>query len=313
MKWFDSARARLRLLFARRAAEARMDDEFRFHIEMETDQLIRAKGLAPDEARRQALAAFGGVETHKETLRDGRGLAWLGGLSLDVKLGLRMLVKYPGLTLAGGLALAIAIGAGAGYYDLIGKVAASTIPLPEGDRLVLIETQNTLTNEHESRVVRDFLDWRRELKTIEDVGAYRTDTQNLIIGSAPPALIQRAELSVAAFRAARVPPLLGRPLLDSDDKPGAPSVVVLGYDVWQHSLGGRRDVVGSVVKLGDTPATVIGVMPNGFAYPVNHDAWTPLSLRASYRALEGGAITVIGRLAPGVTQEQADAELRVLG
>ena len=90
-------------------------------------------------------------------------------------------------------------------------------------------------------------------------------------------------------------------------------MVVLGYDVWQRSLGGRQDVLGSVVKLGNTPATVIGVMPKGFGYPVNHDAWTPLSLRASYEALEGGAISVIGRLVPGVTREQANAELRVLG
>jgi hypothetical protein len=87
MKWLDSARVRLRLLFAGRTAESRMTDEFRFHIEMETDHLVRAKGLAPDEARRHALAAFGGVEKYKEALRDGRGLAWLSGLSLDVKLG----------------------------------------------------------------------------------------------------------------------------------------------------------------------------------------------------------------------------------
>ena len=104
----------------------------------------------------------------------------------DYKLGLRMLLKYPGLTLAGGLALAIAIGVGAGYYDLIGKVMAPTIPLPEGDRLVLIETQNTLTNAPEPRVVRDFLEWRRELQTIEDLGAYRTATRNLIVGNARP-------------------------------------------------------------------------------------------------------------------------------
>ena len=122
-----------------------------------------------------------------------------------------------------------------------------------------------------------------------------------------------AELTAAAFGTARVPPLLGRALLDSDEMPGAPGVVVLGYDVWQRSLGGRQDVVGSVVTLGNTPATVIGVMPEGFGYPVNHDAWTPLSLRASYDALEGGAIGVIGRLAPGVSREQANAELRVFG
>ena len=231
----------------------------------------------------------------------------------DYKLGIRMLLKYPGLTLAGGLALAIAIGIGAGWYDLMGKIMAPTIPLPEGDRLVLIETQNTLTNEPEPRVVHDFLEWRRELRTIEDLGAYRTDTRNLVVGNAAPEPIQMAELTAAAFGTARVSPLLGRALLGSDETPGAPGVVVLGYDVWQRLLGGRQDVVGSIVKLGNTPATVIGVMPKGFAYPFNHDAWTPLSLRASYDALEGGAISVIGRLAPGVSREQANAELRVVG
>ena len=231
----------------------------------------------------------------------------------DYKLGVRMLLKYPGLTLAGGLALAIAIGVGAGYYDLIGKAMAPTIPLPEGDRLVLIETQNTLTSEPELRVVRDFLEWRRELRTIEDLGAYRADTRNLIVTSAVPEPIQIAQITAAAFRTARVSPLLGRALLESDERPGAPGVVVLGYDVWQRALGGRPEVVGSIVQLGNTPATVIGVMPEDFAYPVNHDAWTPLALRASYEPFEGGAIGVIGRLAPGVTLERANAELRVLG
>ena len=235
------------------------------------------------------------------------------GVLQDYKLGLRMLVKYPGLTFAGGLALAIAIGVGAGWYDLSGKILAPTIPLPEGDRLVVIETQNTLTNAPEPRIVRDFLEWRRELRTIEGLGAYRTDTRNLVVGSATPEPIQIAELTAAAFDTARVPPLLGRAPLDSDEVPGASSVVVLGYDIWQRSLGGREDVVGSVVRLGNTPATVIGVMPEGFGYPLNHDAWTPLSLRTSYGALEGGAISVIGRLAPGVSREQANAELRVFG
>jgi predicted permease len=239
-------------------------------------------------------------------------MAWLNGLALDAKLGGRMLLKYPGLTLAGGLAIAIAIAIGAGWYDFTGKFLAPAIPLPEGDRLVVIETANTLTNEPEPRVIRDFLEWRRELRTIEDLGAYRTATRSLIAGDAAPEPIRMAEVTAAAFRTARVSPLLGRGLLDADDTPGAPDVVVLGYDVWQR-LGARRDVVGTVLKLGNTPVTVIGVMPDGFGYPINHEAWAPLSLRASYGALEGGAIGVIGRLAPGVTRAQADAELRVVG
>ena len=117
----------------------------------------------------------------------------------DYKLGLRMLLKYPGLTLAGGLALAIAIGVGAGWYDVVGKVLAPTIPVPEGDRLVSIETQNALTNEPERRVLHDFLEWRRGLHTIESLGAYRTQTRNFVVGNRVPEPIQVAELTAAAF------------------------------------------------------------------------------------------------------------------
>jgi predicted permease len=231
----------------------------------------------------------------------------------DYRLGFRMLLKYPGLTLAGGLALAIAIGIGAVWYEVIGRVFAPAIPLPEGDRLVTIETRNTLTNEREPRVLRDFLEWRRGLQTIQGLGAYRTHVRNLVVGNTAPEPIQVAELTTDAFGTARVPPLFGRALLDSDEKPGAPAVVVLGFDVWQRSLGGRDNVLGSVVTLGDTPATVIGVMPAGFGYPVNHKAWTPMPLRSSYEALEGDAINVIGRLAAGVSRQQAEAEIQLFG
>ena len=205
MRWFDSARTRLRLLFARRAADSRMNDEFRFHIEMETEQLMRAKGLAPDEARRQALAAFGGVEKHKEALRDGRGLAWLSSLSLDLKLGGRMLVKYPGLTLAGGLALAIAIGIGAGWYDMMGKLLCADDPAAR-------------RRPHRLHRDAEYPDERaraaRRCATSSNGGAScarsrtwgrtATNVRNLIVGNAAPELIQVAELTAAAFRTARV-------------------------------------------------------------------------------------------------------------
>jgi putative ABC transport system permease protein len=231
----------------------------------------------------------------------------------DYKLGVRMLLKYPGLTIAGGLALAIAIGIGAGWYDLAGKLLWPTIPLPDGDRVVTIETQNALTNEPEFRLTRDFLEWRSDVRSIDGLGAYRTERRNLIVGNTPPVPIRTAALTANAFRTGRVSPLIGRGLLEADEKPGAPGVVVLGYDVWQRSFEGRNDIVGSAVKLGSTPVTVVGVMPEGFRYPVSYHAWTPLQLRASYGALEGGPISIIGRLKPGITLEQANAELRVLG
>jgi putative ABC transport system permease protein len=231
----------------------------------------------------------------------------------DYKLAVRMLLKYPGLTIAGGLALAIAIGIGAGWYDLFGKLMWPTIPLPDGDRIVVIETQNALTNRPELRVTRDFLEWRSDVRSIDGLGAFRTELRNLIVGNTPPVLIRTAALTATAFRTARVTPLIGRGLLDADEKPGAAGVVVVGYDVWQRSFEGRNDIVGSTVKLGSTPLTVVGVMPEGFGYPVRYHAWTPLQLRASYGALEGDPIGIIGRLKPGITLEQATAELRVLG
>ena len=224
-----------------------------------------------------------------------------------------MLLKYPGLTLAGGLALAVAIGVGAGWYDLSGKILSPTVPLPEGDRIVVVETQNTLTNQVEGRVARDFLEWRRTLRTIDGLGAFRPEPRNLAAGDSVPEPVRTVALTATAFATARVAPLLGRPLLESDEASGAPAVVLLGYELWRRTFAGRPDVVGSVVRLGNTPATVIGVMPDGFAYPMNYDAWTPLSLRGVYGPLEGSPIGVIGRLAPGVTLEQARAEMRVAG
>src|SRR4026208_1453067 len=107
----------------------------------------------------------------------------------DYRLGGRVLVKYPGLTMAGGLALAIAIGIGAGWYDLFGKLLWPTIPLPDGDRIVVVETPRSLTHQPERRVTRDFLEWRGDVRSIDGLGAYRSELRNLIVGNTPPVLI----------------------------------------------------------------------------------------------------------------------------
>ena len=231
----------------------------------------------------------------------------------DYKLGLRMLRKYPGLTIAGGLALAIAIGIGAGWYDLARDIFRPTIPLAEGERIVEVEMRNSAASEDERRLLHDFLDWRQNAPLLQDLGAYRTLERNLILGDARPEPVTVAEITASAFRLARVPPLMGRPLVEADEQPGAPPVVVLGYSVWQQRFGGRADAVGQTVKLGRTATTVVGVMPEGFAFPINHRMWVPLQIRsAGYAPLDGPAIRVFGRLAPGSTQAQAYAQVTAL-
>jgi hypothetical protein len=231
----------------------------------------------------------------------------------DYKLGLRMLVKYPGLTIAGGLALAIAIGIGAGWYDLSRQFLHPAVPLPDGDRLVELDLDNALTGGDEPRLLHDFVAWRGDMRSVEDLGAYRTIERNLTQAGRPPRPVLLAETTASAFLVARVPPILGRTLIDADEQSGAQAVVVLGYDVWQRQFDGRPDLVGQDVQLGQTMATVVGVMPEGFRFPVNHQAWVPLQIRASgYAPLEGGPIRIFGRLAPGVSLREAAAELTTL-
>src|SRR5688500_17179549 len=179
MTWFHAAKARLRLL-SRRAAESRIDNEIRFHLEMETDRLVREQKLDRDEARRRALVTFGGVQQHTETLREGRGMAWLNGMSLDLKLGGRMLVKYPGLTIVGGLAMAFGIWFGAVTFEMFGLVTTTKLPLPDADRIVQIDIEDVKAQQPEFKALYDFQQWRSSIRSVTDLGAYRNLSANVL-------------------------------------------------------------------------------------------------------------------------------------
>jgi predicted permease len=233
--------------------------------------------------------------------------------STDVKLGFRMLRKYPGLTIAGGLALAIAIGVGAGWYDFSQDLLRPRIPLPDGDRLVEIEVRHSLSSRPEQRVLSDFIGWRRDARSVEQLSAYRTIERTVTREGVRIESALVAETTASAFRVARVPPLLGRTLLDADEQRDAPSVVLLGYQTWQRLFGGRVDAIGKTIDVGTTSAMVVGVMPQSFAFPINHQLWVPLQLRPSgYVPLEGVQVRVFGLLASGVTRAEATAELDAL-
>ncbi|HEX6071127.1 MAG TPA: ABC transporter permease [Longimicrobiaceae bacterium] len=293
---------------------AEMGEEMRFHVDMEAERLQREQGLEPAEARRQAVVAFGGMEKHREAGRDALGLAWLGGLMLDLKLGGRMLVKYPGLTVVGGLAMAFAIWAGAVLFEMVMLFVSPTLPLPEGDRIVHLRNWDVEASDPEPRALHDYLVWRQTMRSVTDFGAWEDVTRNLMGPDGEARPVQVAAITASGFRVAATPPLLGRPLVPADERAGAPPVVVLGHDVWRARFGSDSAIVGRTVQLGDAYATVVGVMPDGFTFPVAHDAWTPFSpglLDAAPRS--GPGITIFGRLAPGATLDDAQAELTALG
>src|SRR5690606_34000132 len=148
-------------------AYAEMDEQMRFQLQMEAERLQRERGLDPAEARRQAAVAFGGVEGYKEACQEARGMGWLGGLSLDVRLGVRMLRKYPGLSLVGVLGMAVAIAVGAGVFSLVRAVTDPALPLDEGDRIVkLLNNDLTTDDEPEETHLHDLEVWREELDAV---------------------------------------------------------------------------------------------------------------------------------------------------
>ena len=304
--------ARLRILWKTlwhsRQIEREMAEEMRFHVESEAERL-RQQGLDPREARRQAYVLFGGMEKYKAAGRDARGRQWLDALSLDARLGVRMLVKSWGLTLVAGSAIAVAIAIGAGFFEVTGDYLEPAVPLPQGNRIVSLQYATDPGNA-QRRIAHDFGRWRDGLRSIEHVGAFRGVSLNLTTGDGPPAAIRVTEISASGFALAQVPPLLGRYLLASDEQPGAQRVLLLGYSAWQSKFSADPGVVGRLVKLGAESYTVVGVMPSGFKFPVNNQYWVPLRLDpASFRPLQGPPIFVFGRLAAGASMQQAQAEL----
>lgn len=240
--------------------------------------------------------------------------AGISGFALDLKLGGRMLVKYPGLTVVGGLAMAFAIWVGTVAFAMVALFVNPTLPLPAGDRIVQVRNWDAAANRPEPPALHDFLVWRGALRTVTDLGAWRDVTRNLVVPGGETRPIQVAEITASGFRLAEGAPLLGRVLVAADEQPGAAHVAVLGYDVWRTRFASDPDVVGRTVQLGNSQATVVGVMREAFAFPVSHELWVPLRVDVADPAPRAGpAITVFGLLAPGVTLEDAQAELTTLG
>lgn len=313
MHWTKRWKRRLRALVHKDAVERELDEELAFHHEMETEKNVQA-GMSPMEARRRAVLKFGGVERFKEEVRDARGLAWLTGTSLDFRLGARMLVKYPGLTVVGTLAITFAICVGVGTFEFLSQVVYPSLPLEDGDRVVGIRSWDAASSEMEPSGLHDFVVWREELRSVEELGAHRTVERNLITGDGRGEPVEVAEISASGFQVTRVPALLGRTLVAADEEGNAPPVVVLGHEVWQRRFAADPGVVGRVVRLGRQRATVVGVMPEGFGFPVAQKLWVPLRLDPlEYKRGEEPRVEVFGRLAPGASLKEAQAELAALG
>ena len=243
-------------------------------------------------------------------LMDEGGPSRLGLSWLDFKVGVRMLARYPGLTLVGTVAISIAIALGTVYFEAVDKWRNPRLPVAGADRVVSIRGWDASRLAPEERVLHDFALWREQVETVDDLGAAILFVRNLATADGRVEPVRGAEVTASAFALMRTAPLLGRALTEQDERPSEPPVAVLGHTLWERRFASDPGVVGKTVKLGTSTVTIVGVMPEGFGFPVSQRVWTPLRVDGSTLAPRTGpAVSVFGRLAPGASMDGARAEL----
>ena len=233
---------------------------------------------------------------------------------LDFKLGFRMLTRYPGLTLVGTIAIAVAIALGAIYFEALNKFFNPRLPVRDAHRIVSIRNFDASAFQPEERSLYDFAIWREQSKTVENMGASIDFDRNLATDDRRIEPVIGAEITANAFKLIGTPPLLGRTLTEQDERATEPPVAVISHHIWKTRFESDPGVVGRTLKLGTATATIVGVMPEGFGFPVNHHVWTPLRVNAAvFTPRTGPRVSIFGRLAPGASMEEARAELDGIG
>src|SRR5215813_4707255 len=305
-------------LWLRKKMEEELEKELRFHLDQHTADLI-AQGLDPEEARRRARLALGGPEQVKEQCRDARGTRWLEDLPQDLRYGARMLLKKPGFTLIAILTLSLGIGANTAIFSLVNTALLRPLPVERPEQLVSI---NNLSLGIPVISFPNYRDFRDRMNSFSGMAAFRVTS----LGLSNNGVNERVWGYLATgnyFQVLGVKPALGRFFTPDDDKsPGAHPVAVLTYDCWQKRFAGDPRAIGKTVIVNGRNFTVIGVAPQGFydsEILYRPEIWFPMMMlaqvEASYNYLEergNSSFYAQGRLKPGVTARQAEAELKTI-
>ena len=305
---------------ARRILSRALPRDVRDHIAGDLEEVYRGDranaGVVRARARYWRKTLSFSARFMAERLRERHTPAAQRGAlfsALDLKLGVRMLGRYPGLTAVSVAGMAVAIAITAGAFSILYAFTNPSLPFDEGDGIVALEMLDAKSHNPERRLAYDFQLWRTELTSVTGIGAYRQAVRNLIEPGRETETARVTEMSAAGFGVTRVAALMGRALQDSDELLSAPPVIVIGHDVWRNRLQGDPSAIGRPLQLGSTVYTIVGVMPEGYAFPIADSFWIPLRLDAATREPRTGpALSVFGRLAPGATFESAQAELATL-
>jgi predicted permease len=228
----------------------------------------------------------------------------------DLKFAVRLLIKDRWFTAVAVIALALGIGVNATVFTFVNAVLIRGLPFTDADRVLVVASRDAKGRDG-SASYADFRDWRDATRTFASLSAFSGATMNLSDEGRAPERFQGPYISANAFKVIGQAPILGRDFQPDDDRPGAAAVVIFGNGVFKNRYGSDPSVIGRTVKVNEVPATVIGIMPEGFKYPNNADVWMPLNQmpRLTEQKRDARNIDVFGRLADRVTTAQSQSEM----
>ena len=316
MRWLQSVAIRFRMAFMRGKAAACLDAEISHHLERQIAE-NRAAGMNEDQARSAALRLFG----NPALLRDETRATWSWNsvelLLRDLRQGMRALARTPGFAIIAVLVMALGIGASVALFTVVRGVLLRPLPFEEPSRLMMVHESRPNTDDHNVVAGGVYAEWKDHNKSFSDLALMRQDRFALSPsgGQLTEALIG-AEVSWSLFRTLGVHPALGRDFLAGDDTPSSTSAVILSWSLWKRRFGANPAILNQSVSIDGKQYTVIGVMPEWFAFPDSQtQIWTPVYRYFPPKVmapLDDHMFRVVGRLNRGVSQEQARLDVSLI-
>jgi putative ABC transport system permease protein len=302
--------AQLTGLFRKNHRDRDMAAEFESHLQMHIDDNVRA-GMPPEQARREALLKFGGMEAAKESVRETSRLLWIETTLQDLRYAVRGLWLNPGFAITAVLSLALGIGASVAIYTVGDNLLLRPLPYPGSSELAMVWESN-LRNGNVQNVVSpgNYFDWKEQNKVFENIGGF-FELRELLGDGRHSEQVDVQAVTSEVLPLLRVQPVRGRVFTYEEDSKDA-HVAIISYRVWQSWFGGDENILGRQIQLNLRPFTVIGVMPPDFYFHTRSiDAWVTLGLNPSpdLRKHQGRWMMSVARLKPGVSLKQAQTEM----
>jgi putative ABC transport system permease protein len=300
--------------FREKDANLDLNDEMRFHLEKQIEQNI-ARGMSAEEARRQALIAFGGVQQTREAVRETRWTHVAETFLQDLRYGGRLLRKSPVFTAAAIITLALGIGANTAVFTVVNSVLLQPLPYPQADRILYLG-ESGKDSQRISIAYPNFIDWQSQNHVFERMGAVQAQSF-ILTNREQPELLPGRCVSEGFFPTLGVKPLLGRVFLPTDDQPSAAPVALISYGLWQRRFGGDPNIVDRAITLDQKSYTVVGVLPRDFEYrDMVNDVFIPLGLKGAQEELttRGGhpGIFAVARLKSGESMSRARGDMAAI-